>query len=157
MRYLLTVLTVAILGLLVGGGSASYLTYSKVMRAVGSIPASPIVVQAEYDREKHQMHYSIMNPGTVPLTVVEKSIVFTPGSKSGEKEYVLADIPADVTLPPGTVTIVTFKLKPKSEKLKLGDVVVVTFAYKHPLSRDIYTVVHPFTYGKESTKKEEKR
>ncbi len=158
MRYLITVLVIALAGMLVGGGAGSYLTYNRVMKAVGSIPASPIVVQAKYNKEKHRMDYSILNPGTVPLTVVEKSIVFTPGEKSKEKEYVLADIPTQVTLPPGAVTIVSFELKPETEKLQLGDVVVVTFVYKHPLSKDLYTVVHPFTYGDENNKaKEDKK
>jgi hypothetical protein len=103
------------------------------------------------------MDYSLLNPGTVPLTIVEKSIVFTPGKESKEKRYVLADIPAQVTLPPGAVTIVSFELKPETEKLKLGDVVVVTFVYKHPLSKDLYTVVHPFTYEEDTKKKEENK
>ncbi len=149
MRFLITVLAIALAGLLVGGGAGSYLTYNRVMDTVGKIPASPIVIDAEYKRDEHRMDYSILNPGTVPLTIVEKSIVFTPGKESGEDRYVLADIPTQVTLSPGTVTVVSFELKPETEKLKIGDVVVVTFAYRHPLSKDIYTVVHPFTYERE--------
>ncbi len=156
MRYLITVLVIALAGVLVGGGAGSYLTYSRVMKAVGSIPASPIVVQAKYNKEKHRMDYSILNPGTLPLTIVEKSIVFTPGEESKEKRYVLADIPAQVNLPPGAVTIVSFELKPETEKLKVGDVVVVTFVYKHPMSKDLYTVVHPFTYENDTSKEVKK-
>ncbi len=147
MRYLLTAIVIALAGIVVGAGSGSYLTYNNLMRKVGSIPASPIVMQAKYDREKHQINYSILNPGTLPLTIVEKSFVFRPGKETKEKAYVVADIPASITLPPGAVTMVSLKLKEETEELKTGDVVVVTFTYTHPLSRDLYTVVHPFTYG----------
>ena len=155
MRYLLTAIVIALAGIVVGAGSGSYLTYNNLMRKVGSIPASPIVMQAKYDREKHQINYSILNPGTLPLTIVEKSFVFRPGKETKEKAYVVADIPASITLPPGAVTMVSLKLKEETEKLKVGDVVVVTFTYTHPLSRDLYTVVHPFTYGGNLKEKKE--
>ena len=151
MRYLLSALVIALVGIVVGAGSGSYLTYNNVMRKVGSIPASPVVLQAKYDKKKHQIDYSILNPGTLPLTIVEKSFVFRPGKETKEKAYVVADIPANIALPPGAVTMVSLKLKEETEKLKIGDVVVVTFTYTHPLSKDLYTVVHPFTYS-EGTK-----
>ncbi len=158
MRYLLNALVIALVGILVGAGSGSYLTYNNVMRKVGSIPASPVVIHAKYDKQRHQIDYSILNPGTLPLTIVEKSFVFSPGKETKEKAYVVADIPANISLPPGAVTIVSLKLKEETEKLKIGDAVVVTFTYTHPLSKDLYTVVHPFTYSKnlKKSKKEGK-
>ncbi len=144
MRFFLLILLIAIGGLLIGGGAGSYLTYTNIMRSIASIPASPIILEAKYERENHRMVYSIHNPGTVPLEIIEKAIVFTPGEQTKEKGYVLANIPADIDLPPGTVTVVNVNLKPETEELQVGDVVVVTFTYRHPLSKDLYTVAHPF-------------
>ncbi len=154
MRFLVSAIAIVLMGLIVGAGAGSYLTYNNVMRKVGSIPASPIVLQAKYDREKHRLDYSILNPGTVPLKIVEKAFVFTPGKESKEKGYVVADIPANIVLPPGSVAVVSVDLKKGTQELQVGDVVVTTFTYTHELSKDLYTVVHPFTMepGKEGEK-----
>jgi len=157
MRYFVIGTTIALAGLLVGGGVGSYFTSSKLLKQFQNIPGSPIVLSATYNKDKHLIAYAISNPGTVPITIVEKAFVFTPGKESKEKGYVLSNIPANITIPPLSVAVVELKLKEGTEKLKVGDLVVATFTYKHPLSNDLYTVVHPFTYGVKEKQKAEKK
>lgn len=158
MRYFLTATGIALAGLLVGGGVGSYLTSSKLLKQFQNIPGSPIVLSAQYDKEKHLVRYAISNPGTLPIKVIEKALVFTPGKESKEKGYILSNIPANIEIPPLSVAVVELKLKEGTQKLQPGDVVLATFTYTHPLSQDLYTVVHSFTHGApKQEKKEEKK
>ncbi len=141
-----------VISLFLGWTIGEFFTGRTVAKVVASIPGSPVVLDAKYDKDKHSVTYSILNPGGMPLTIVEESFVFTPGKNSKEKSYVVSHIPVHVTLPPGVATSVELKLKPGTEKLELGDVILATFTYMHPLSKDIYTVVHPFTMGVSSKK-----
>ncbi len=143
---LLTAIFVSLLGVIVGWGVGSFLTYRKTIRAISSVPASPIIIGAKYDKAKNELLYSVYNPGTLPIKVFQESVVFTPGSKSKEAAYVISNIPVSVTLAPMAVTQVELKLKSGAESLKIGDVVAGTLYYTHPLSKDIYSVAHPFTY-----------
>ncbi len=148
------ILIIALAGLLVGGGAGNYLGFYRAMGLIGKLPASPIVLNAVYNEKHNSIVYSIYNPGTVPLEMVEGSFVFTPGKKSTQGEYILSHIPLGVTLKPSSVTLVEMRLKEGSQKLQLGDVVVGTLSYTHPFSPDVYAVIHPFTYeGKKAQKK----
>lgn len=138
---------VGIVMLLLGWAIGTFFTQRTVAKVVATIPGSPIVVDAKYDREKHSIFYSILNPGGMPLTIVEESFVFTPGKESKEKGYVVSHIPVHVVLAPGAITSVELKLKAGTQKLQLGDAVLATFTYVHPLSRDLYSVIHPFEMG----------
>ena len=138
---------IAIIALVLGWGIGSFFTQRTVAKVVASIPASPIVVDAKYNREKHSITYSILNPGGLPLTIVDESFVFTPGKNSKEKAYIVSHAPIHAVLPPGVVTRVELKLKAGTEKLQIGDAVLATFTYVHPLSPDLYTVAHPFKLG----------
>ncbi|NPA15173.1 MAG: hypothetical protein GXO44_01335 [Deferribacteres bacterium] len=140
-------LLVAALALVLGGAIGGFFTERTVAKVVASIPASPIVLDAQYNREKHSITYTIMNPGGLPLTIVEESFVFTPGKETKEKAYIVSHIPVHSVLAPGVATQVELKLKAGTEKLKLGDAVLATFTYVHPLSSDFYSVVHPFKMG----------
>ncbi|GAB6066467.1 hypothetical protein JCM9492_15620 [Aquifex pyrophilus] len=157
MRYFLIGTTIALAGLLVGGGVGSYFTSNKLLKQFQNIPGSPIILNAVYDREKHLITYTVSNPGTTPLTIFEKAFVFKPGKESKEEGYVLSNIPANITIPPLSVLAVQLKLKEGTEKLKGGDLVIATFTYKHPLSEDLYNVVHSFEYGGNKENKEEKK
>jgi hypothetical protein len=140
-------IVVGIAMLVLGWTIGTFFTQRTVAKAIATIPGSPIVVDSKYDREKHSIFYSILNPGGMPLTIVEESFVFTPGKESKEKGYVVSHLPVHVVLPPGTITSVELKLKVGTEKLQIGDAVLATFSYVHPLSKDIYSVIHPFTLG----------
>ncbi|WP_457568348.1 hypothetical protein [Desulfurobacterium sp.] len=139
------------IGLFLGWSIGTFFTGVTAAKVVASIPASPIVTEVSYNRSKHELTYSMLNPGGMPLSIVRESFVFTPGGKSKEKGYVVSDIPVKVTLPPGVVTKVVLKLKPGTEKLEVGDAVLATFTYVTPLSTDLYTVVHPFKMGVQKT------
>ncbi len=153
----------SILALVLGWGIGSYIAYNKTIEAVGKIPASPIIVKSVYDKSHHAVVFSILNLGTLPLTVVSESFIFKPGKESSEKRYKMENIPASIPLVPLGVTTVTLKLKKGTQELKSGDIVMATLHYIHPLSEDIYTVSHKFEYtGKpqetppKEIKKEEK-
>ncbi|NPA12363.1 MAG: hypothetical protein GXO45_00085 [Aquificae bacterium] len=141
---------VAVVGILLGWGIGSYLTYNKTMEAVGKIPASPIVVKALYDKPIHAIVFSVFNPGTVPLNIKRQSFVFKPGKETTEKGYSMQNIPVDIPLPPLTITTVVIKLKKDTQELKVGDVVNVELEYIHPLSPDRYIVKHGYEHTKEA-------
>ena len=136
-----------VIAIVLGWGIGSFFTQTTVSKVIASIPASPIVLDAKYNKEKHSITYSILNPGGTPLTIVDESFVFTPGKNSKEKAYIVSHVPIHAVLPPGVVTKVELKLKTGTEKLQIGDAVLATFTYIHPLSTDLYTVAHPFKMG----------
>ncbi|SNR80318.1 hypothetical protein [Desulfurobacterium atlanticum] len=140
------------IGLILGWSIGTFFTGVSVAKVVASIPASPIVTNVTYNKEKHELTYEMLNPGGMPLTIVEESFIFTPGKNSKEKGYVLSNIPVKVVLAPGAVTKVVLKLKPGTEKLEIGDAVLATFTYVTPVTRDLYTIIHPFTMGEKTPK-----
>ncbi len=136
----------SLLALVLGWGIGGYIAYNKTIDAVGKIPASPIIVKSVYDREKHAVVFSFLNPGTLPLTVIGEDFIFKPGKESKEKNYEIKNIPANIPLVPLGITTVALKLKEGTQELKTGDIVMATIHYIHPLSSDIYTVSHKFEY-----------
>ena len=150
-RLYLTIL-IAILGLFVGAGTGGYITYNRLIRTVQNIPASPIVVGAEYDKDNNRLVFSVLNPGTLPLSLDNYSIAFTPGRETEQEAYFISSIPLGVTIDPFQVAVVYINLKEQALPLEIGDIVTTTIFYTHPLSPDVYSVVHPFVYergGKE--------
>ncbi len=136
----------SLLALILGWGIGGYITYNKTLDAVGKIPGSPIIIKSAYDKSSHSVIFSILNPGTLPLTVISESFVFKPGKETSEKRYEMKNIPAQVPLIPLGITTVSLKLKEGSQELKAGDIVMATIHYVHPLSDDVYTVSHKFEY-----------
>ena len=146
MKRLWLTLFIAILGLLVGSGVGGYITYNRMIRSVQNIPASPIVVGAEYDKDNNRLVFSVLNPGTLPLSLDNYSIAFTPGESTQQAAYFISNIPLGITINPMEVAVVYINLKEQALPLEIGDIVTTTIFYTHPLSPDIYTVVHPFVY-----------
>ena len=144
-----TLIISMLLALFVGLGAGVYIQSSRTQAALTSVPPSPIVVSASYEREKHQVVFEVVNPGYLPLLLVDQSIVFTPGPESKEKAYALAAVPINLTLPAQGSVKVTMALKPETEELKVGDAVAGTITYTHPLSPDLYAVTHLFKVGGE--------
>ncbi len=141
------VLIIAVLGLLIGFGAGGYLTANRVITAMEQIPASPIVLNAVYEKEHNQLALSVFNPGPVPLHLESYSITFTPGTESKEAAYIVSEIPIQLDIPPFDVITVFVNLKEQTEKLAVGDLVTVSIFYTHPLSPDVYSVIHPYTQG----------
>ncbi len=141
------ILVIALLGLFIGFGAGGYLTSNRILRSVEQIPASPVVLDAVYDKEQNQLALSIMNPGPLPLNLLNYTIAFTPGSETEEAAYVVSNIPIDLTIPPFEVVTVLVNLKEQTEKLAVGDLVTVSVFYTHPLSPDVYSIIHPYTQG----------
>ena len=137
----------SLIALVLGWGVGSYITYNNTVEAMGKIPASPLIVKSVYDKGEHSVVFSFYNPGTLPLTITSESFIFKPGKETKQKGYEMANIPAHIVLPPMTITLVSLKLKKGTEKLKLGDVVMATLHYVHPLSTDVYTISHRFELG----------
>ncbi len=144
------ILIIALLGLFIGFSAGGYLTTNRVMRAVEQIPASPLVLDTVYDKEQNQLALSILNPGPLPLRLQNHTITFTPGSETEEAAYVVSNIPMDVTIPPFEMAIVVINLKEHTADLQVGDLVTVSIFYTHPLSPDVYTVIHPYAYEQSS-------
>ncbi len=142
------VVTVSVLlAIFLGWAIGSFFTETSVSKAIATIPASPIVLEAEYDKKTHSIIYSVFNPGGVEETIIQQAFIFKPGKETKEKGYVVSNIPVNISLPPGETTKVAMKLKSGTEELRLGDIILATFTYVHPLSPDLYTVAHPFEMG----------
>lgn len=148
MKNFTTSLIVSLLvALAVGLGAGAFLEASRARAALEAVPPSPVVVSAEYKKEKKQLVLTLFNPGRMPLTLVDQSVVFRPGPKSKAKGYALAAVPLNLALPAGSSVRVTLALKAESPELQSGDVLAGTITYTHPLSPDLYAVTHLFTYG----------
>ncbi len=148
---------VCFLAILLGWAIGSFFTGRQFARSIAKLPGSPIVLNARFDKKSHSVIYSILNPGGTPLTIVEESLIFTPGKLSKQPAYIISSIPANQIIPPQKVVEVKVNLKAGTEDLKLGDVVLVTFTYTHPLSKDVYTVVHKFIMGMSKSTKSQKK
>ncbi len=140
-------LFVALLGLFIGFGAGGYLTANRVATAMEQIPASPIVLDTTYDKEQNQLALSMFNPGPIPLRLESYTVTFTPGSETKEAAYVISEIPVQLTLPPFEVVTVSVNLKEHTEELAVGDLVTMSIFYTHPLSPDVYSIIHPYTQG----------
>jgi len=145
------ILLIALLGLFIGFSAGGYLTNNRVIRAMEQIPASPIILDTEYDKDQNQLALSILNPGPLPLQLQSYSITFTPGTETEETAYVISNIPMDVTIAPFEMVVVLVNLKEHTQNLQVGDLVTTSVFYTHPLSPDIYTVIHPYTYQQSPT------
>ncbi len=141
-------LLIALLGLIIGFEAGGYIVRNRVLRTVENIPASPIIVGTEYQKDKNQLIFSVLNPGPTPLTLQEYTITFAPGKKTEQEAYVMSHIPLGVTIRPFEVAVAVIKLKKEALPLEVGDVVTTSLFYTHPLSQDIYTVIHPYLYEK---------
>jgi len=137
----------SIIAIMLGWGIGGYITYNNTIEAVGKIPASPIIIGAVYDKSAHSVILSVMNPGTLPLTVKEESFTFKPGKQSSQKAYAVENIPVNIPLIPMGITTVAIKLKKETQELKVGDIVNTTLKYVHPLSKDEYFVKHGYEHG----------
>ncbi len=151
-RRLWLTLFIAILGLVVGFGAGGYIVHNRVLRTVENIPASPIIAGVEYNRNDNQLVFSVLNPGPTPLQLIDYSITFAPGKETEQKSYYISHVPLGVTVRPFEVAVAVIKLKEGATPLKVGDVVTTSLFYTHPLSQDIYSVIHPYVY--ESKQKE---
>ena len=151
----IVLIVVTIVAIFLGWTIGSFFTGTTVAKAISSIPASPIIVDAKYDKDSHSIDYSILNPGGTEITIIQQSFIFKPGKESKEKGYIVSNVPENLKLPPGVITKLQLRLKKGTEKLKLGDIVLSTFSYIHPLSPDVYTIAHSFEMGKVKTKKKE--
>ncbi len=148
-------LIVTFVALILGWSIGSFFTQTTVAKLIKTIPASPIVIDAQYDKKNHAISYSILNSGGTLLKITQEAFVFTPGQKSNQKEYIVSNIPVNIELKPGIITRFEMKLKSGTEKLHFGDVVLATFTYMNPLSPDLYTVVHSFKLKNISSSKKD--
>ncbi len=146
-RRIWLILIIAVLGLFIGFGAGGYLTANRVITAMEQIPASPIVLDTVYEKEANQLALSLFNPGPVPLRLQNYTVTFTPGSETKEAAYVISEIPIDLTLPPFEVVTVLANLKEHTETLAVGDLVTLSIFYTHPLSPDVYSIIHPYMQG----------
>ncbi len=141
------IIIVALVSIFLGWTIGNFFTTTTLSKAIAQIPASPIILSAEYNKKEHSITYSILNSGGTEVKIVQQSFIFKPGKESNEKGYIVSNIPVNIKLNPGVITKLEMKLKKGTEKLHIGDIVLSTFSYVHPLSTDIYTIAHSFELG----------
>jgi len=143
-RTLTTAILVTVLGVLVGMGIGGFVTYQSVKGYVQSVPGSPIVVGADYKKDKNALVLTVFNPGGLPLTVLTGDVLFKP--KEG-KGYAVANIPLNTVIPGGSVVALVINLK-KDQVVKEGDLIRGGFTYRYPYIGQVYYTSYPLTVGK---------
>ncbi len=156
------VLWTLVLALLLGFAVGSYSAASRARAAVAAaenlatgIPPSPVVTSARYDKAGGALVLKVLNPGLVPLRLIDQSLVFKPGAGSEQEAYALAALPLGVEVPPLAELEVRLKLKSDSEDLVVGDVLAASVSYTHPYSNDVYMLTHLFRVTEESARGKE--
>ncbi len=151
-RVLGLLIVFSVVGLALGWGIGSYLAYNRATAIVAHMPACPVVVYSQYDKDKHELAIALTNPGFVPLVLVGKSVAFRPAS--GQGGYVIANLRARLKLPGQTTQVMVLKLKPETPELAVGDVIAATIEYQVPGTKDVYQLVHVFKNSSGAEKKE---
>jgi len=153
-----TLVLALLLGFAVGSFSAASRARAAVKAAeelAAGIPPSPVVTAARYDKANRSLVLRVLNPGLVPLQLVNQSLVFKPGAQSEEAAYALAALPLGLEVGPLSELEVRLKLKPESRELAAGDVLAATVTYTHPFSKDLYALTHVFEVTKAAAKGQE--
>jgi len=153
-----------VIALLLGFAIGSFSAASRARAAVAAaealatgIPPSPVVTSARYDKANDQLVLQILNPGLVPVKLIDQSLIFKPGAASQQEAYALTAIPLGVEIAPLSAVEVQLKLKPESKKLEVGDVLAASVSYTHPFSRDLYVLTHVFSVNEEAAKGKEQK
>ncbi|WP_457637735.1 hypothetical protein [Oceanithermus sp.] len=153
-----------VIALLLGFAIGSFSAMSRARAAVttaealaAGIPPSPVVTSARYDKANDQLVLRVLNPGLVPVKLIDQSLVFKPGAASQQEAYALTAIPLGVEIAPLSEVEVELKLKPESKKLEVGDVVAASVSYTHPFSKDLYVLTHVFKVTEEAAKGKEQK
>lgn len=151
-----------VLALLLGFAIGSFSAASRARAAVtaaeslaAGIPPAPVVTSTRYDKANDALTLRVLNPGLVPVKLVDQSIIFKPGAASKQEAYALTAIPLGVEVAPLSEVEVQLKLKPNAEKLEVGDVLAASVSFTHPYSRDIYVLSHVFKVNEEAAKGKE--
>jgi len=106
------------------------------------IAPSPVVTSSVYDENKKELQVTVANPGSMPILLVDKTLVLKP--KNEQASLVMTSIPLGLTVPAyGEVTF-NLALWQAGSGFVVGDVLETTLTYSLPVSNDIYAVVHRF-------------
>ncbi len=144
MRNLLTTaVLITVVGVLVGMGLGGFITYRSVQAYLDSVPGAPVVVGAEYSKEKNALILTVFNPGGLPITVVGGSLVFKP--KNGEG-YSLTNLPVEAVIPPQKAVSLVINLQERTAAE--GDLIEGGFTYRYPYIGQLYYTSYPLTVGK---------
>jgi len=155
-----TLLLALALGFAVGSYSAASRARAAIATAealAAGIPPSPVVTAARYDKANSALVLRILNPGLVPVQLIDQSLVFKPGAASAQEAYALTALPLGVEIAPLSELEVQIKLKPESEDLAVGDVLAASVSYTHPYSGDLYVLTHVFKVNEEAAKGKEQK
>ncbi|NPB04807.1 MAG: hypothetical protein GXO08_00265 [Aquificae bacterium] len=140
---LTTAVLVSIVGVLLGMGLGGFITYRGLQGLIESVPGSPVVVGAEYDRAANELVLTVFNPGGLPLTVLNGDLVFKPAEGEG---YSVANVPINTVIPGQSVA--TLRIRLKEQTVKPGDVIKGGFTYRYPYIGQLYYTSYPLTVGR---------
>jgi len=112
------------------------------------IAPSPVISQSLYDEKKHQLKLTIVNPGGMPIELLDKSLVLKPANAKRQPVLIMSSIPLNIVLPPYSTMELDLKLG-NTTGFVVGDVLETTLTYMLPVSNDVYAVVHRFEKSSE--------
>jgi len=121
---------------------ATELATKDLIISAANTPASPVVVQSDYNEQNWELHVTLINTGIMPIKILNKSLVLTP--KWQQQVAIALNIPMNVTLNWGEAFVVKTKLNTNKDNFKLWDVLTSSFDYVYPISNDVYTLTHVF-------------
>lgn len=132
-----------LLALLVGWGGGNYLAWARANVALSSLPAAPVVTDAEYDHEQRLLTLTLTNPGLVPIELLNKTLMLRPAS--GEDNVALLDVAfpgGSLRLPPASIERLELRLAADDPKLAAGDVLASSITYRYADIPDVYQITH---------------
>ena len=108
------------------------------------IAPSPVVTKSLYNEKTHQLQLTVKNYGTMPILLVDKTLVLKPANINKQTSLIMSSIPLGLTVPSEWEVTFNLDLWKIWTGFKIGDVLETTLTYKLPVSNDIYAVVHLF-------------
>lgn len=116
------------------------------------IAPSPIVTDSSYNEKKHELSLTVVNPGSMPILLLNKTLVLKPADIKKQPLLVTTSLPLSVTLPAHGEVELKLQLGQAGSWFVIGDVLETTLTYSLPVSKDVYAVVHRFQKSNQTNK-----
>ena len=117
------------------------------------IAPSPIVTYSSYNEKKHELSLTVVNPGSMPILLLNKTLVLKPVDVKKQPLLLATSLPLGVSIPAYGKVDLDLQLGQAASWFVVGDVLETTLTYSLPVSKDVYAVVHRFQKSNQTNKK----
>jgi len=116
------------------------------------IAPSPIVTSSSYNEKKHELSLTVANPGSMPILLLNKTLVLKPADVKKQALLVATSLPLGITIPAYGKVELNLQLGQAGSWFVIGDVLETTLTYSLPVSNDVYALVHRFQKSNQTNK-----